>query len=89
MVIRFICGCFVPGVKSEGWQEDVYLVSKLDDQRRAGGRKRRTCFSLSFRVSHRRSSTGEASLRYGATSPSVLNKSLKRKQTTFSNSQMT
>ena len=40
VVIRFICVCFVPCVKLEGWKEDVYLLSKLDDQRRAGGRKR-------------------------------------------------
>ena len=40
VVIRFICVCFVPCVKLEGWKEDVYFLSKLDDQRRAGGRKR-------------------------------------------------
>ena len=38
VVIRFIYVCFVLGVKLECWKEGVYLV--LDDQRRAGGRKR-------------------------------------------------
>ena len=46
----------------DGRKEDVHLPSKLDAQRRGGGRKRRLCFSFSFRVRHRRSNTGEVSL---------------------------